>query len=655
MTLERLIPSVRSTFELAYKNSDRAIPLFDDAEILEALEQAAGVQKFEEGEFSGPNPPGDGEGWVLVRTGPKGGKYWRHETKAKNEQKASVNYKVNGSHLDISQEIKPVHADDLKKPTINLWHGTKLSSVASIIKNGIVDGDRGKNASAQVSSASQYPEDTGAQALVLLKADTADLKVDPNDQIGETVEDGLFSADYASSCTIGDHEVLAVFDIENAAHPDAAIKALGEGNLSKAIKSGAKILYQVPPKPKEAAGIQKFDTGEYHGPQPPGEGWVQIGTGPLGGKIWKHERQEPKAKEEPQSRQVREKPVEALPDDPDKYFTSTHNLVPLDKLRSVRSRPEGVLNANQFMKDALDGNHARREPIKVVKESDGTFSVADGNSTVANAKANNWKSIPVVEVSREWMDAEQVRTLNKETAKAIQKTQTGALFGAAAESLPRAATQSVKSEAGVFAAAKAAQPAFEQMLDRGKGLSARIGAEVCSPDSPAGFEAALNKPGIAIIIAPLKSEARAARKVNDDYGGDWSQLRDVVRATVAVDTVDQIPTALHAMREEMAEHGWTLAAKPKNRFEKTSSDGYRDINLSVRAPSGHICEVQINTKAMIRAKEGQGHKLYEQWQAAGDAAKGRDMTPAEKKNREKLEADMASLYDEAWKKSLGIG
>jgi hypothetical protein len=31
------------------------------------------------------------------------------------------------------------------------------------------------------------------------------------------------------------------------------------------------------------------DAGIYHGPQPPGEGWVEVGTGPRGGKMWKRQ------------------------------------------------------------------------------------------------------------------------------------------------------------------------------------------------------------------------------------------------------------------------------------------------------------------------------------------------------------------------------
>jgi hypothetical protein len=36
----------------------------------------------------------------------------------------------------------------------------------------------------------------------------------------------------------------------------------------------------------------RFQEGEYHGPEPPGPGWVQVSTGPHGGKVWRRERRE---------------------------------------------------------------------------------------------------------------------------------------------------------------------------------------------------------------------------------------------------------------------------------------------------------------------------------------------------------------------------
>lgn len=99
---------------------------------------------------------------------------------------------------------------------------------------------------------------------------------------------------------------------------------------------------------------------------------------------------------------------ESLPEKHDDYFkpVAGQQVVPLDKIRNLRARPEGIENASKFMEISRRGG-PKREPIKVVKEDDGSFTVADGNSTFANAKKNGWSSLPVQVVSREWMQEQQ--------------------------------------------------------------------------------------------------------------------------------------------------------------------------------------------------------------------------------------------------------
>lgn len=109
-----------------------------------------------------------------------------------------------------------------------------------------------------------------------------------------------------------------------------------------------------------------------------------------------------------------------------------------------------------------------------------------------------------------------------------------------------------------------------------------------------------------MFIAPLKGEKRAKEKVEADYGGDWSQLRDIVRGTISVPTMGHVKQAI----EHLQAAGLELAQKPKNRFEKPTPEGYRDLMTFVKLPNGMLAELQIHTKAMTLAKEN-GHKDYE--------------------------------------------
>lgn len=142
----------------------------------------------------------------------------------------------------LKAAMRPAKKSDLKSDLIYLWHGTSLAAAKNILSHGLFGGDRGKNASADVLHASQYPEETGAECLVLIAADPKGLAVDPNDQIGETVEDGLFPKGHGSSTTVGKHNVVAIFDISDATNGDKAIAALKSGNIRAAEKLGVKVL-----------------------------------------------------------------------------------------------------------------------------------------------------------------------------------------------------------------------------------------------------------------------------------------------------------------------------------------------------------------------------------------------------------------------------
>lgn len=156
-----------------------------------------------------------------------------------------------------------------------------------------------------------------------------------------------------------------------------------------------------------------------------------------------------------------------------------------------------------------------------------------------------------------------------------------------------------------------------------------------------------------LFLAPLKGEKRAREKVESDYKGDWSQLRDIVRATISVPGMSNVTQALSHLKSV----GIELAQKPKDRFSKPTDEGYRDLMTIVKLPNGMLAELQIHVKAMTLAKE-KGHKDYEvtrslkakngdkpveQWDEA-DRAKFEDAVNAQKE-----------LYDTVWTKASGGG
>jgi N12 class adenine-specific DNA methylase len=112
--------------------------------------------------------------------------------------------------------------------------------------------------------------------------------------------------------------------------------------------------------------------------------------------------------------------------DPEKYFDNTEASdkatvmdLPLDQLFTIRARPEGIVGAAEAMMKAKPGK--QREPISVIKRSEGGYTVFDGNSTVNIAKASGWKDIRV-QVFKNEADAkvhEDLQKIKKEETKKI--------------------------------------------------------------------------------------------------------------------------------------------------------------------------------------------------------------------------------------------
>lgn len=171
------------------------------------------------------------------------------------------------------------------------------------------------------------------------------------------------------------------------------------------------------------------------------------------------------------------------------------------------------------------------------------------------------------------------------------------------EHLPAKAKQPVADREALYKASGEALAHLKSWLDQGKGVCSQMGYQTMTVSAG---KADYSKPGGMLFIAPLKGEDRAAEKVANDYGGDWSMLKDVVRCSIAVDTMDDLEDALGQLQKS----GMILAQQPKDRFAKPTAEGYRDLMMNVKFPNGLIGEVQLHLKSMLQAKK-EGHKPYE--------------------------------------------
>lgn len=162
-----------------------------------------------------------------------------------------------------------------------------------------------------------------------------------------------------------------------------------------------------------------------------------------------------------------------------------------------------------------------------------------------------------------------------------------------------------KTKEEVYAQAREAHAELSAWLDEGKGVASQLGYTNMkgTPSHVATDE--YKRPGGMLFIAPMKGEDRAKEKVENDYRGDWSRLKDIVRATIAVDNFRQMGEFLKKMQESGVK-----IEKVKNRFMNPTKEGMRDILMNVRFSNGHVGELQVHLKPLLVAKN-EGHHYYE--------------------------------------------
>jgi Uncharacterized protein conserved in bacteria (DUF2213) len=182
-------------------------------------------------------------------------------------------------------------------------------------------------------------------------------------------------------------------------------------------------------------------------------------------------------------------------------------------------------------------------------------------------------------------------------------------------------TQPVKSLDELYERATKAEPAFKSAI---KDVAERYGAE-----------ARFQGEGDDTLGASLKTRESSERKLRDELGGDFTKLRDVMRATVVWDTNE---ATRKAAADFIGEQGDSIL-RVKDRIMNPFAGGYRDILINYRTPEGIVAEIQFNSKNMVAAKQAVGHKIYKQARALLNP------TP---EDLLKFEQQMATIYEGAY-------
>lgn len=192
----------------------------------------------------------------------------------------------------------------------------------------------------------------------------------------------------------------------------------------------------------------------------------------------------------------------------------------------------------------------------------------------------------------------------------------------------------------------------------------RLGPEAANKLTSMYRQAAETKPGFdkeleriagqvngKAVLPPLKGSDRATEKIVDDYAGDASKIKDILRATVEVRTVGEAQAALGQLRNsfDVQTSGFRNLLDPS----VDPVDGYRDIKLNVKV-NGVTAEIQINVPAVLAVKD-RYHKEYEERRTIEGRlfAENRQPSADEQSKIDSLNATMKAAYADVWKSISG--
>lgn len=120
----------------------------------------------------------------------------------------------------------------------------------------------------------------------------------------------------------------------------------------------------------------------------------------------------------------------------------------------------------------------------------------------------------------------------------------------------------------------------------------------------------------------IKSQESYLRKVETNYSPDGNEyeIKDIVRYTLTASSKTLADKTLNSI-DAFARSGYNTV-EVKNTW-LNSMNPYKGINTTVTAPNGQKFEMQYHTPESFELKNGEMHKLYEQWRllSSGDPAR----------------------------------
>jgi hypothetical protein len=111
--------------------------------------------------------------------------------------------------------------------------------------------------------------------------------------------------------------------------------------------------------------------------------------------------------------------------------------------------------------------------------------------------------------------------------------------------------------------------------------------------------------GAKAVFGPLKGRERAGQKVQDDYGGDWLELKDVARMTIVASSPQQLDLVRSTVVSTcIPSNGLGLIKNAETRPEDDPC-GYSGMNFVVVLSNRRTGEIQANVAEVIYGKSSE--------------------------------------------------
>ena len=326
----------------------------------------------------------------------------------------------------------------------------------------------------------------------------------------------------------------------------------------------------------------------------------------------------------------------------------------------VRSEKKRVDQATELLNKSASGSaykgvqQNKRQPIEVLKNTDGTFTQLGGKSTLEALELSGVKRIPVkiFDNAQDYNTYDFIRKNNKKVtrqndANKLLPTKGNPTFEGPVREFGNKTEQQFKFNFNKHQEGIASAP---QMFERAKRLNPEFQKQVAKVADDLGVDQGFNPVGGKVTgeideltgfpVGEVKLMPRMIEKVNQKYDGDFSQITDPIRTRIVVETPQQ--------EKLIAERIAKLFPTVDGERVLMKKSGYLDRKLNVQFTGANgeniIGEIGIITRPMLDGAH-EAHDIYEAFRKTNFGLPPGSSVAAIEKEGFRLEKRMKDIFE----------